>query len=334
MAAVLERRLGLLVMFSNVCTLFGLLGTVFGLIMSFTAVSRPGVAAIQKSAMLAAGISTAMNSTLVGLTLSVLCVIAYAFIRARVDAALNEIDRYSVAILNLLNPPELTAKMTTSLTRRGGGEEEAADADVTPMLNLMVILIPVLLTSSEFVKMGTIELKLPESSAGGAGGGGGGGGAEQKELKLDLGVVITSKGFNIFHSFQSGAAAAAVALKDRPPDVPLIKDEKGRDAYDYTGLNKKLIEVKHKVLYEIIKAYFPGTPVGTPLEDLYQTYISKKLGTAALYADNESIKLVGEETIKYETVVAVMDAARGYKSPGRGTVTLFPNVSIAGGIVQ
>ena len=330
MAASLERRLGLLVMFSNVCTLFGLLGTVFGLIMSFTAVSRPGVPAIEKSALLAAGISTAMNATLVGLSLSVLCVIVYAFLRARVDAALNEIDRYSVAILNLLNPPELTAKMTTSLTRRSGGEEEHADADVTPMLNLMVILIPVLLTSSEFVKMGTIELKLPESSQGG---GGGGGGAEQKEMKLDLGVIITAKGFSIFHSLQGGAAATAGSLKDRPPDIPLTKDDKGRDVYDYAALTDKLAEVKQRVLFEIIKAYFPGTAPNTPLEALARTYVEKKLAGSAFYADNESIKLVGEETVRYETVVAVMDAARG-KKIGSDRIPLFPNVSITGGIVQ
>ncbi|MFH0921635.1 MAG: MotA/TolQ/ExbB proton channel family protein [Fibrobacterota bacterium] len=332
MAGMLERRLGLLVMFSNVCTLFGLLGTVFGLIMSFTAVSRPGVPAIEKSALLAAGISTAMNATLVGLTLSVLCVIVYAFLRARVDAALNEIDRYSVAILNLLNPPELMAKMSTSLTRRGGNEEEVADADVTPMLNLMIILIPVLLTSSEFVKMGTIELKLPESSQGG-GGGGGGGGDEQKEMKLELGVIITAKGFTLFHSLQGAAAANAVSLKDREPDVPLIRDDKGQEAYDFKSLNNKLVEVKQRVLYEIVKTYVPGTLANASLEELYRTYTEKRLGTATYYADNESIKLVGEETIRYETVVAVMDAARGLKTKV-GVITLFPNVSIAGGIVQ
>ena len=97
MAASMERRLGLLIMFGNVSTLLGLLGTVFGLIMSFAAVGRTGVAPTEKSAMLAAGISTAMNSTLVGLTISIPCLMLYAWLRARVDAALAEIDRHAVA---------------------------------------------------------------------------------------------------------------------------------------------------------------------------------------------------------------------------------------------
>ncbi len=52
-----------------------------------------------------------------------------------------------------------------------------------------------------------------------------------------------------------------------------------------------------------------------------------------IFADHESIKLVGEEKIKYQTVIAVMDAARGTRTPD-GNVTMFPNVSIAGGIIQ
>jgi hypothetical protein len=52
-----------------------------------------------------------------------------------------------------------------------------------------------------------------------------------------------------------------------------------------------------------------------------------------MFADHEDIKLVGEEKIKYQAVVAVMDAARGTHTPD-GNVTMFPNVSIAGGIIQ
>jgi biopolymer transport protein ExbB len=327
MAAAMERRLGLMVMFGNVSTLLGLLGTVFGLIMSFAAVGRPGVEAVEKSALLASGISTAMNSTLVGLSISVPCVMVYAFLRARVDVALMEIDRYAVAILNLLNPPEVTQKKLTSLIRRSG-DEEVADADVTPMLNLMVMLIPFLLTSSEFVKMGAIELKLPESTQAGAGGGGI---AAQQEAKLELGVVITAKGFNLFHYFKQEdktAAAAGQTLGDKPADIPQVNGQ-----YDYDALNARLGEIKKRVLYEIVKSYYPSIPQDASLYQLYKAYADKNLTSAALFADHEAVKIVGEEKIRYQTVVAVMDAARGTRTP-EGNVTMFPNVSIAGGIIQ
>jgi biopolymer transport protein ExbB len=327
MAASMEKRLSLLVAFGNVSTLLGLLGTVFGLIMSFAAVGRPGVAAIEKSAMLAAGISAAMNSTLVGLSISIPCVMVYSFLRARVDTALMEIDRYAIAILNHLNPPSVTEKKLNSLVRRSGEGEEAADTDVTPMLNLMVMLIPFLLTSSEFVKMGAIELKLPESTQGA---GGGGGAENRQELKLELGVVITARGFTLFHYYkpEDKAAAAGATLAEKPPDIPVVNGQ-----YDFDALNAKLADVKKKVLADIVKAYFPSLPEGASLFQLSRAYETKNLAGSAMFADHEAIKIVAEDKIAYKTVVAVMDAARGTRTPD-GNVTMFPNVSIAGGIIQ
>jgi hypothetical protein len=82
-----------------------------------------------------------------------------------------------------------------------------------------------------------------------------------------------------------------------------------------------------------VKAYFPTLPADASLYQLYTAYVSKKLSGTTMFADHEAIKLVGEEKIKYQAVVAVMDAARGTRTPD-GNVTMFPNVSIAGGIIQ
>jgi biopolymer transport protein ExbB/TolQ/biopolymer transport protein ExbD len=320
----IEKRLNLLVMFGNVFTLLGLLGTVYGLIMSFNAVSRPEVAAIEKSALLAAGISTAMNSTLVGLSLSVLTVMLYAFIRSRVDASLSEIDRFSVATMNLLVPPHISQKKLTALNR-GGDEEEIADADVTPMLNLMVILIPVLLTSSEFVQIGAIELKLPEASQGS----GGGSSQVPQDAKLDVGVVITSKGFTIGSYFKNEDKTPKAAVAQTPePDIPVKNG-----LYDFEALSAKLAEIKKKALFEILKGSSPSITPETPLVALYKAYVASNGGVNGPFADHESIKIVAEDKIKYETVVSVMDAARGMRGD-QGSVTMFPNVSIAGGIFQ
>ncbi|MDD5675739.1 MAG: MotA/TolQ/ExbB proton channel family protein [Chitinivibrionales bacterium] len=320
----LERRLNYLVMFGNSSTLLGLLGTVFGLIMSFAAVGKPGVAAVEKSSLLAAGISAAMNSTLVGLGVSVTCVLIYAFLRARVDGALVEIDRYAVALYKHLVPADTEQSGHQGTLRRRGGEDEIPDTDVTPMLNLMVILIPFLLTSSEFVKIGAIELKLPESSQG-AGSGAGQAPALQN-VKLDLGIVITKKGFSLYHYFKQeppgGAAAAAAA------EIPLVNDQ-----YDYAALNAKLADIKKRALETILKSYFGQVPPGASLYQLARAYSGKNLAENTVLADHENIKIVAEESVKYQVVVAVMDASRGTQTPD-GSVTMFPNVAIAGGVVQ
>jgi len=322
MSSALEKRLSYLIMISNCSTLMGLLGTVFGLIMSFAAVGQPGIAASEKTALLAAGISAAMNSTLVGLGISIICVAIYAWLRSKVEGALSEIDRYAVAVVKLLNPPP-SVNTRLSVVKRRSGEEEAADTDVTPMLNLMVMLIPLLLTSSEFVKIGAIELKLPETAQGG--GGGGGGNTELQEQKLDVGIVVTSKGFNVFSYFKTDSS------KTQPdqPDIPLVKGE-----YDFNELNVKLAEIKRKALLELLKANFgDAIPDGADLFQLYRAYSKRNLTGSKVFPDHESVKIVAEEKIKYKTVVAVMDAARGTHTPN-GNVTMFPNVSIAGGIVQ
>jgi biopolymer transport protein ExbB len=321
MSSRMEKRLSLLVMFGNVSTLLGLLGTVFGLIMSFAAVGRPGVAPVEKSAMLATGISAAMNATLVGLSISIPCVMVYSWLRARVDMALTEIDRYAIAILKILSPPSVKVKGLASIGRRRE-EEEPADIELTPMLNLMVMLIPFLLSSSEFVKIGAIEMKLPEASA--SGGGGEGGGVEEG-AKLDLGLVITSKGFSIYHYFRTDSAAAPAAGKES--DIPFKNGD-----YDFDELSKKLADVKHKALEQIVKPYTAGVSAATPLYDLYAAFQKIPPGPLGAFEDHESVKIVAEEKIKYKVVVAVMDAARGIRTP-EGNVTMFPNVSIAGGIV-
>src|SRR5512140_3483051 len=58
-----EKRIGSLWSLANIATLIGLLGTVFGLIHTFTAVGAPGLSAAQRQSILANGIAEAMYNT-------------------------------------------------------------------------------------------------------------------------------------------------------------------------------------------------------------------------------------------------------------------------------
>jgi len=153
------------------------------------------------------------------------------------------------------------------------------------MLNLMVILIPVLLTSSEFVKVGTIELKLPRPPKTGAGGGGQN---IAEGAKLELGVVITS---------QKGSMCSATSRPRTNPDtgekqadIPLVNG-----AYDFDALGAKLSEIKKKGLFEIIKSSFPDVPAQATLFQLYKTFVSKDFSETKVFSDHESIKIVAED---------------------------------------
>jgi biopolymer transport protein ExbB len=98
----LEKRTGYLAVIGNVATLLGLLGTVYGLIMSFAAVGRPGIDAAQKSELLAAGIATAMNSTFCGLSVAITAIMIYALLKSKTQKIIDEIDEHSLRIVNSL----------------------------------------------------------------------------------------------------------------------------------------------------------------------------------------------------------------------------------------
>ena len=315
---LLENRLNLIVTFGNLATLIGLMGTIYGLILAFAAVAQPDVSPVEKSSMLAIGISAAMNTTLLGLVIAVPCVFVYSLFRARIDETVAEIDRYAVALVKTACPDTALQKSfrISSLRIR---EEVETEPNMVPFMNLMVVLIPLLLSSSEFVKLGMIELKLPESSQGG---GEGGGENEMTDAKVNLGIVITSKGFNLYHYFKKDSSVG------NEPEIPMIDGK-----YDFETLNKKIAEVKRQALYEIVRQANSSISADMDLWKLEYLYNRNDFGSNKLFDDHESVKIVAEEKINYQTVVAVMDAARGAKTAS-GNVTLFPNVSLAGGIIQ
>ena len=98
----LQERTGYLAMIGNVATLLGLMGTIYGLILAFNSVSAPGIDAAEKSRLLAAGISTAMNTTLVGLSVAVPAILVYNYVHNKTMRIIDEIDEHSVKLINLL----------------------------------------------------------------------------------------------------------------------------------------------------------------------------------------------------------------------------------------
>ncbi|MGZ3688896.1 MAG: MotA/TolQ/ExbB proton channel family protein [Bdellovibrionota bacterium] len=85
---------------ANVSTLLGLLGTIVGLIHSFEAVGSAN--AQQRSALLAAGISTAMNATMLGLAVAIPCMVAFSFLMNKTNKLTTELDQGAMKMLDLI----------------------------------------------------------------------------------------------------------------------------------------------------------------------------------------------------------------------------------------
>jgi len=96
----LKKRTDNLQHIANIATLIGLLGTVTGLIRAFGAVAL--ASADQKSTILSKGIFEAMNNTAFGLSIAVTCIIAHLFLSNTTRKIIDELDQYSVKLINML----------------------------------------------------------------------------------------------------------------------------------------------------------------------------------------------------------------------------------------
>ena len=93
-----ELRLNYLQLIANISTLFGLLGTIQGLIQSFAAVAAADPA--QKAELLASGIATAMNTTFLGLCAAISIMMVHTFLSTKSEKIINEIDEFSVKLMD------------------------------------------------------------------------------------------------------------------------------------------------------------------------------------------------------------------------------------------
>jgi hypothetical protein len=117
--------------------------------------------------------------------------------------------------------------------RSGGRSAESQEPDMLSFMCLMCILIPMLLASAEFCKVGMIELNLPKA-AGGGGGGGPTNEPKEQDLKLNVNVTITKDGFYV------GSALGVATMSGEPTIAKTGKD------YDFPKLTKYLWDLKKK----------------------------------------------------------------------------------------
>lgn len=122
---------------------------------------------------------------------------------------------------------------SSSTKKHSSGNSEP---NLLPMMNLMVVLIPVLLSAAEFIKIGMLEIDLPTS------GGGGSSSSEEEvpqetEQKLGLKLFVTQNGFTLANDF--------VVIKDSASDGgPTIPKKDGE--YDFETLQTQLYEISEK----------------------------------------------------------------------------------------
>ena len=115
----MEKRMGLLALMANVSTLIGLLGTISGLIQSFSAVAQ--AEASVKAQLLALGISKAMNTTALGLLCAISLMVLHSLLQSKQNKIIGDVEHNSLGLLDLLGTKK---RQTNSIKRESGASNE------------------------------------------------------------------------------------------------------------------------------------------------------------------------------------------------------------------
>jgi len=120
---------------SVVAPMLGLLGTVSGLIYSFSAVGQADPA--QRSAFLAAGIAEALNCTAFGLVVAVPTLFIHAFFSSQVTAVTDDVEATAVKLIHAISgldqPANVIPMGPAGASAMGTGSLATASANANAM---------------------------------------------------------------------------------------------------------------------------------------------------------------------------------------------------------
>ena len=178
--------------------------------------------------------------------------------------------------------------------RRSQGSGQ--DLDMTAAMNLILILIPLLLTSMESVKIAVVNVATPQigpsSEANPP--------ADRPDDKpLKLTVALTDRGITVFVRDQ------VIENKDDPLGPTILKIDGQEEDAEGKMIDAKVYDIDK--LVEIISDLKDSNPA------------------------EENIIITAEPNTKYKYIMEIMDATRE-KKDGEKKKTLFPNVVLSAGI--
>lgn len=190
---------------------------------------------------------------------------------------------------------------------------DEAELNLLPILNMIIVLIPLLLTSAEWVKLGLLETRLPPAAA--AGGGTGAATEEEAPLpKLSLLVAVDETGVAV-------SIEGATSETGEPGKYSYFPVKDG--TLDYAAVGKELWRIRKDLVLPSIKGKEQAVdamgkarvnPDGSPvMVDAYG------------YDDAETVIISAPNEMPFQDLVKLLDATRQFRNPESGrTEKLFP----------
>ncbi|MFH1861750.1 MAG: hypothetical protein ABH878_02955 [bacterium] len=191
-------------------------------------------------------------------------------------------------------------------SRKKKRQYEEVEANLTPVMNLICILIPLILSTAKFVDLALLEYMPPviqETDAVGAGSEGLGS-EEGQLLELRVNVAYQALEVSIFNA-TSG---------DHFSSIPARED----GSYDFQQLQAKLIDIKERII---------GPPIRSSRELNPQTGVPE-LVEGYKFADADQIRISAEGNVPLQTIVNLLDVSREYKTSEGVFHPLFPSPAL------
>jgi biopolymer transport protein ExbD len=226
------------------------------------------------------------------------------------------------------------------------------EVDLLPFMNLLAILIPALLMSTEYLKISTVAVQSPQI-----------GPKETSQTEkdpdekppLNLTLAISSNGIYIKSSAEKTPEEQAAALANPGPDVPKVtvkvymgRTETGKTVeaarvWSRDG-RKYLLGVKEVVKpddgtedkLEVATATYKKAGTLTTKEELDYDYplLHEKLRAIKKnYEEEKQVIISADPNIDFTTLIRTMDASRKYTDDEKKEQPLFPHVILSAGIV-
>lgn len=169
-------------------------------------------------------------------------------------------------------------------SKRSSRTLEPLSINMFPMMNLMVVLIPLLLSTASAIKIGVIELNLPRATGGPLTESHG---PEETRESLDLTVSITEQGF-----YLSSSQAVLQGKEGEEPTIPLTAGGE----YNFSRLNEMLLEIKRKISGAPVDSKKIVIQAESDVE--YQTLVSTMdAARSATLNENTRVELFPQVTI-------------------------------------
>ncbi|HHM01468.1 MAG TPA: hypothetical protein ENJ15_00530 [Caldithrix abyssi] len=161
------------------------------------------------------------------------------------------------------------------------------DLDIRPVMNLMVVLIPLLLQGAQWVKLGAIEINAPPSKSVGASSVDENQDQKEESKKIGLKLAMTKDGITI-----ANASVVLSSDKGEGPTVPNLPD----GSYDFATLRTKLIELKKQI-------------------------------AGKGYKDQDRAVITASNDVAYQHIVDLIDNVQTYQDDNGNELALFPQIN-------